>query len=180
MKGSDIGLTIMIFIVFISLQLFNILAIGIKNMKDNWAIYRCNPMILPFAGMFGHNGLDNFTYCIQNMNMNFMPYLMDPLNYIVNNITTTGEQYSSALTGFVSMGSGMSSGVQGMAEDGLAVLVNIFIVFQTMIIKLRDTFSKIVAVIVVLTYILAGVELTAISVWNGPVGGLTRWLAGIF
>ena len=39
---------------------YNILAVGIKNIQDNWPEYRCNPSIMPFAGTFGHDVMDNF------------------------------------------------------------------------------------------------------------------------
>ena len=45
----------------------NIVSVGIKNIEDNWPTYRCNPVVMPFAGMFGQNAVTNFTYCIQTM-----------------------------------------------------------------------------------------------------------------
>ena len=37
-----------------------------KDIKDNWPEYRCNPT-MPFASQFGVDPSENFTYCIQNM-----------------------------------------------------------------------------------------------------------------
>ena len=179
MKSSDIMLTIFIIFIFILLQLFNILAIGIKNIEDNWALYQCNPLILPFAGLFGHNGIQNFAYCIQNMNLNFMPYLTDPLNYMVNNLTESGNQFAGLFGNFAGMGTGINSGVIGMMEDGVSVLINLLIAMQTIIIKIKDTFGKIIGVIITLTYILAGIELTALSIWAGPIGAITRWVISL-
>ena len=71
MKGGDIGMTIMIFIIFILLFLFNILSAGINNIKKNWPEYRCNPMMMPFAKELGNmDPNENFTYCVQNMQAN--------------------------------------------------------------------------------------------------------------
>ena len=41
MKSSDLGLTILIILLFLVFYLFNILTIGIQNIKDNWIEYRC-------------------------------------------------------------------------------------------------------------------------------------------
>lgn len=179
MKSSDIMLTIFIIFIFILLQLFNILAIGIKNIEDNWALYQCNPLILPFAGLFGHNGVQNFAYCIQNMNLNFMPYLTDPLNYMINNLTDSGNQFAGLFGNFAGMGTGINGGVIGMMEDGVSVLINLLIAMQTIIIKIKDTFGKIIGVIITLTYVLAGIELTALSIWAGPIGAITRWVISL-
>jgi hypothetical protein len=176
MKTSDITLSIFIIFIFVLLQLFNILAIGIKNIEDNWPLYQCNPMILPFAGMFGHDGVKNFSYCIQNMNMNFMPYLTDPLNYMISNLTDSGNQFADLAGNFTGLGSGINSGIIGILEDGISVVMNIFISLQIIIIKIKDTFAKVIGIIITLTYILAGIELTALSLWAGPIGAVTKWV----
>ena len=62
MKGFDIILTLFIFLIFIGLFMFNFLTSGIQNIKDNWPEYRCNPTVMPFAGQFGFDPTENFTY----------------------------------------------------------------------------------------------------------------------
>ena len=62
MDSYDITLTITIILLFIFLFVFNIFTIGIKNIKNNWPKYRCNPSVMPFASMFGHDSSQNFTY----------------------------------------------------------------------------------------------------------------------
>ena len=84
MRSSDITLSIFIILVFLLMFIYNILAVGIKNIQDNWPKYRCNPSIMPFAGTFGHDVMGNFTYCIQNMQGDFMGYLLQPLTYLTN------------------------------------------------------------------------------------------------
>ena len=49
MKSSDITLTIFIVVLFILLFMVNILAVGIKNIENNWPTYRCNPVVMPFV-----------------------------------------------------------------------------------------------------------------------------------
>ena len=40
----------------------------VAEIKANWPLYRCNPMYMPLAD----NMEENFTYCIQSMQTNFM------------------------------------------------------------------------------------------------------------
>ena len=35
-----------------------------KDVTNNWAKYRCNPLVMPFAGMFGYNAKENFEFCM--------------------------------------------------------------------------------------------------------------------
>ena len=54
----------------------------VKEIRDNWPKYRCNPMYMPLAD----NMEENFTYCIQSMQTNFMGYLLQPLTFVTNSL----------------------------------------------------------------------------------------------
>jgi hypothetical protein len=38
--------------------------VTIRNIKENWGEYRCNPMVMPFAGLFGVNAKENLEFCM--------------------------------------------------------------------------------------------------------------------
>ena len=97
MRSSDITLSIFIILIFVAMYFYNILAVGIKNIQDNWPEYRCNPSIMPFAGTFGHDVMDNFTFCIQNMQGDFMGYLLQPLNYLTSVIGSVSGDLTAAI-----------------------------------------------------------------------------------
>ena len=84
MRSSDIFLSLIVLLIFAFLYYYNILAVGMKEIEDNWPVYRCNPSVMPFAGSFGHDVGDNFTYCIQNMQTDYMGVLLQPVNYLMN------------------------------------------------------------------------------------------------
>ena len=84
MKTSDLLSAIFIIIVFIGLYVLSFLVIGTKYIQDHWSLYRCNPTVMPFSSMFGHDTGENFTYCIQNMQTDYMGYLLEPVNYMTS------------------------------------------------------------------------------------------------
>ena len=94
MKSSDIALSVIIILIFVIIYVFNVLSVGIKNIQDNWPTYRCNPMVMPFAEVFGHEIMSNFTFCIQGMQTDYMKYLLQPLDYNFSVITNLGESLS--------------------------------------------------------------------------------------
>jgi hypothetical protein len=56
---------IILVIILIAGAIFGInKVIDVKNIKANWATERCNPMIMPFAGVFGYNTKENFEFCM--------------------------------------------------------------------------------------------------------------------
>ena len=119
MAASDITLTIIIVITFIALYLFNIFAVGIQRIKDNWPIYRCQPMIMPFASWFGHNTSKNFAYCIQNIQTNFMDDLLKPMNLNIGIL----DKLTSGLSTNLNFGRGFMSGFRFNLGD---IFSNIF------------------------------------------------------
>jgi hypothetical protein len=41
--------------------------VNIAEVANNWPVYRCNPLIMPFASLFGYNISENFNFCISNI-----------------------------------------------------------------------------------------------------------------
>ena len=61
---SDLTLTFLIIILFIVLYGIDYFAIGLKKIKDEWPKYKCNPMVMPFAGTLGYDTNANFINCV--------------------------------------------------------------------------------------------------------------------
>ena len=75
---------ISIFLLFIALDSFNA---NVQSIQDNWSLYRCNPMMMPFASYFAPEGTeitaqDNFSFCIQSMMTSFAPSITQPFEYL--------------------------------------------------------------------------------------------------
>jgi hypothetical protein len=179
MKSSDLGLAIFIFTVFIALYFFNILIIGMKTISANWPVYRCNPMIMPFASSVGPKGTDNvtnFVYCIQNMQSNYMGHLLKPINFNMSlmgaNANILGNSINSART-FISH---LTDSILKNLKSVFGIFYNIMIESQRLTINIKDLFGKFVGILASIIFILDGSLKTMGSAWNGPTGGLVRGL----
>ena len=177
MKSSDITLSIFIILVFIGLYFYNILAVGIKRIQDNWTEYRCNPMIMPFAGTFGHNVMSNFTHCIQNTQMDFMGYLLQPLNYLMSVMSKTIGGLMESIQDIRSFINVFRNMVLSIVQSIFGVFINILTQFQFIMIKMKDMLGKIVGVMATMMYILQGTLMTMQSSWNGPPGQMVRMMS---
>ena len=63
--------TIVVFVIITAIQI-GILFISFqlhifKDLKKNFAKYRCNPLVMPFVGNFGYNPVDNFNFCVKDV-----------------------------------------------------------------------------------------------------------------
>jgi hypothetical protein len=176
MKTSDITLTILIIIIFIILYVFNILAVGIKNIQNKWPQYRCNPIVMPFSSLFGHDTLSNFTFCVQSMMQNYMGFLMQPLHYNFGVLSNISSTITKDLTNVRAFFNYIRTSIEDMIQSTFGVFLNILIEFQRLTINIKDIFSKMIGIMVTLIFTIEGSINTMKSTWNGPPGELVRAL----
>ena len=176
MKGSDITLTLFIILIFVALFMFNIFVTGMKDIKENWPEYRCNPTIMPFSSQFGVDPSENFTYCIQNMQTGFMGYLLEPVNYALSLVNNLGGEFTEAIQSVRNVLNNIRNFVSSIVQNIFGVFLNILIQFQKIIIAMKDMVGKIVGIITVLLYTMDGVIKSMQSAWGSPAGDVMRAL----
>jgi len=150
---------------------------GVQNMQDNWALYRCNPIMMPFAGYIAPDGTttqDNFSFCIQNIMSSFAPTITQPFSYLqnmtlemVNSINTSTEKSTDA-------SSSMKSSIGGIFENIYSIFLNVIVEFNIIVIKLIDVQGKITAIIATVLYIMTTVMYTFESMWDGVPGAMIK------
>ncbi len=60
------GFTVLVLLLGIGIYFMNNLP-DFKEIKSNWAKYRCSPQVIPFASMYGHDTTENFQFCMKNI-----------------------------------------------------------------------------------------------------------------
>ena len=176
MKTSDITLSIFIILIFIVLYVFNVLSVGIQKIKDDWPQYRCNPIVMPFASVFGYDPMSNFSFCIQNMMSSYMGYLMQPIKYSFSVLGNISKDINDALTGVRAFFNNIRNYIQNIIQSVFGVFLNILIEFQRVTINIKDIFGKLIGILATLMYTLEGTVDTMESAWSGPPGQLVRAL----
>ena len=176
MKTSDLLLTIIIILIFIALYFSNVLAVGLENIKKNWPIYRCNPIIIPFASMFGHDPGENFVYCVQNIQQAYMSHLLQPSNYHNNILGAISSDIINSIQQIRKFFSKIRNFIKDIIQSIIGVFLNILISIQRLTIQLKDLFAKQVGILVTLLNILQGSILSMDAAWAGPSGQVIRFL----
>jgi hypothetical protein len=122
------------------------------EIKENWPLYRCNPLYMPLAD----NINENFVYCIQTMQSSYMEYLLQPIFFIVNTLGSTVGNLVSQI-----------NAVRGMFDKIRTFIPNIFtsifgsfstmtIEFEKISIGIRDLLGKTTGTLISVMYILDG------------------------
>ena len=176
MNVYDITLTIITIIVFIFLLLAPLLSTGIQNIKNNWVEYRCNPVVMPFAGIFGEDPTGNFTFCIHSMIKDFIGFLLEPIHQVLNVINSLGSGFKTALNDVRTVMAAIRNFITQIIQTVFGVFLNILIEIQKLIIRMVDTLGKFLGILTALLYVMDGSMMTMQSAWNGPPGQLVRAL----
>jgi len=126
--------------------------------------------------MFADNVEENFGYCIQNIQGNYMNYLLEPVNYVTGVLTEVGGEFSSNIMGVRNMISNLRDAFSTITSGIFGVFLNIVIEFQKMTISIKDLVGKIIGVVTIMMHVLSGAQMTMESAWNGPPGQMVKSL----
>jgi hypothetical protein len=175
-KGIDYINFVYINLGFISLVFAMYYFSAVAEIKKNWPKYRCNPMFMPLSD----NMQQDFIYCIQNMQTNFMGYLLQPLTFITSNLGSMGGVFSDAIGKIRQMLSFIRSMISEIIDSVFGVFLNLVIQFQKITMAIKDLVGKLIGVMVSIMYIMDGSVKTMQSAWNGPPGQMVRALGNCF
>ena len=176
MKSSDIALTLFILVMFVLLNAINMFSVGIKKVQDDWPIYRCNPTVMPFASVFGHDSMTNFVYCIQSMQTDYMDTLLQPLNYNFSVITNVGDVINESVNSARKFFNNLRNMITDTIQSIFGVFLSILIEFQRVTINIKDVFGKVVGILATIIHTLNGSIMAMESTWAGPPGQMVRAL----
>ena len=148
----------------------------ISEIKANWPLYRCNPMYMVLAD----DVEQNFTYCIQSIQTNFMGYLLAPITYITGTLGTQMSGFMNDIQNIRAMFDKIRTFFTSIVQSIFGVFLNLVIEFQRITIGIKDLIGKTVGIMVSLMYIMDGSVKTMNSTWNGPPGQMVRALGKCF
>lgn len=148
----------------------------LAEVKANWPLYRCNPMYMFLAD----NVEENFTYCVQSMQTNYMGYLLAPLTYITNVLGGQLGGFMNDIQNIRAMFNKIRTFFSSIIQSVFGVFLNLIIEFQRITIGIKDLIGKTIGIMVSLMYVMDGSVKTMNSTWNGPPGQLVRALGKCF
>jgi len=149
---------------------------SLQDIRDNWPVYRCNPMYMPLSTDIK----SDFTYCVQNMTKNMMGYLLQPLTYVLSNLGEVSSSFMTSINSVREMFNKIRNFATNIIQSIFGVFLNIIIEFQRITMGIKDLVGKMLGILVTLLYLMDGTIKTMNSAWNGPPGQMTRALGNCF
>lgn len=149
---------------------------AINEIKSDWATYRCNPLYMPLAD----NVDENFVYCIQSMQTNFMGFILQPLTFITDSLSNMLGSFMEEVNVIRTMFNKIRTFMSTIVQSIFGVFLNLVIEFQRITIGIKDLTGKLIGTMVTFMYIMDGSIKTMNSTWNGPPGQLVKTLGKCF
>jgi hypothetical protein len=149
---------------------------SIKNIKDNWPAYRCNPMYMPLSDDLQ----TDFTYCIQNIQTGMMGNLLQPITFITSSLSHVMSSVTEEINSVRGMFNKIRTFLSDIIQSIYGIFLNIVIEFIRIIISIRDLFGKTIGLMVTMMYVMDGSVKTMNSMWKGPPGQLVKALGKCF
>tara|TARA_B110001450_G_scaffold212622_1_gene204676 strand:- start:2134 stop:3066 length:933 start_codon:yes stop_codon:yes gene_type:complete len=176
MNATNLCYVIIIITIYVLLFLNASFTFNLNYIKLNWPMHRCNPLVMIFADSFGHDKKENFAYCIQSMQGNYLSYLLQPLNYSMAIIARIGKALVKALSSVRHLLSHVRSFLADIINTILGIFSSLIIFVIKFILNIKDILLKLIAVFATVTYTIRGSIFTMSSAWSGPPGQLVRFI----
>lgn len=166
--GLDIWTTVIIFIIFFLTTTYFYVLNHIQPIKANWANEKCNPAVIPFAGIIrgksGKEAIDftgeNFTGCVQTILQNITGYAFAPIYYLMKTYTETLNELSSSVNSIRGVFDKVRDSVKDFSEDTMGRTLNVTAPLVELTITARDILGKTVGTLTATLFTLFGSYLT--------------------
>ena len=185
--GSSTIFLILITIVFCIISCYCFVVANIQTIKNDWPNQRCNPRVMPFAGLinkpddmtYSEFTSQNFAYCSQNIISSGVGNAVQPLTFVISSLVTLADQLKTSLDSIRDMVDNVRTNIQSISEEIMGRLINITIPLQQIIIVFRDIIGKVQGTLTATLMTLLGSYYALRSLMGAIAELIIRFLIGL-
>lgn len=171
--GSDVWITIIIFIIFILIATYFHIMNHINPIISDWNNKKCSPAVLPFAGLINKPAnmsafeftASNFTDCINTILANISEDAFAPIHYLMHVFTKEFKIMAESINSIRALFHKIRTSVHTVIVDVMSRLLNIIMPIIQFIILSKDMFGKIIGTLNGTLFTLFGSYLTLKSLF---------------
>lgn len=149
---------------------------NIKDLKDNWQEYKCNPAYMPFAGFVGQDVFKTFTDCTMKSFHDYTGFVVDPIMSQFSTVANVVSEIDNSMSSMRVMMAQTRTGFLGIVGMVFGKIQNLMSQFQYIIIRMRTLLARVIGIMMSFIYIFYGGMRTGESVMNGPIGQTISFL----
>lgn len=157
--GSVLVTGLILFSFFLIFSYFYVMN-KLKPIKADWTNQRCNPAVMPFAGLINappHSSkveyaAENFYQCTQSILATIIGYFVAPINYTVEHMADFWKEIMVAVNMIRHVFAYIRNRIMAIVSNIFARIYNIIIPVQVILMKLKDILAKSVGVLTAALY----------------------------
>lgn len=169
--NGSVFFTISLLIAFFLMISYYLVKTQIIPIRNNWNKERCNPSVIPFAGMINappntsvyDYTYENFNYCINNIIKDVTSDATKPISAILHLFKKFLSGIKDAINDIRKVIDKVRTGVEDVSRNIMERTLNILIPFQVLMIAVKDIMGKAQALKVAGMYAAMGVYFTLMS-----------------
>ena len=185
--GSSLLLCIIITIVFLLLVSYCFALIYSQPIIDDWVNQRCNPSVMPFAGIInappGQSATDftkdNFDYCTQSVVKGVTGNAIQPLTFITSSITDVFNKIQEAINRIRAMFNKIRQQIRAVGEEIMGRIMNIMVPLQQVIIGMKSMLGRTQGILTAGLYTLLGSYYTLSSLMGSVAESIVTILVAL-
>lgn len=162
--GSDVWSSVIVCIIFIVLTVYFYYMNILQVVKSNWETERCNPLLIPFAGIINKpnnmTGLEytaeNFTDCINSFLKYVAEVALAPLQYIIVVIQKSCEELIESINLLREYVKNIRKNFSDIISKIYTAIANITVSFVEFTVKIKDSLAKISGILTTSLFTLFG------------------------
>lgn len=139
-----------------------------------WTSHRDNPSVIPIAGLFGKNTQQNLQGVIYNKFKTNFSFLIQPIQYILSLITSILGNLLNSMNIFRTILKPIREFFTNAASSFYDKINSFSIMIVYSFSKMRNLLNRLSSSFRLVLYTLQSIQLTIKSVWNGPIGDVSR------
>jgi len=125
---------------------------GIDQVKKNWAYYRCQPSIMPFASLYGYDTAQNFEFCMKNMFMSHASDITGPFTEIQGLFSEVLGDISTAMNSIREGVATMGGGINVIFQDFTDRITSFFFQLRISAIRIKTLIGRMYALMFSVLY----------------------------
>jgi hypothetical protein len=116
---------------------------NLAEISKNFAKYRCNPLMMPFAGQFGYDAKENFNFCITNILNNKAAEIFAPLYGILSQFTSILTVMMNATLGIRKLFSNFFLSVNSFIGNVRNRIQNLLLQIRISFLKMNNLMARV-------------------------------------
>jgi hypothetical protein len=142
-----------VFIILLAIGFyFTNISTNMREVSANWAKYRCDPSIMPFASLYGYNTAENFNYCMGGVFNTFSADSTSSFTDTIGAFTGVLSSIGSSIDGLRTTTATLGGGINVMFQDFTDRITNFFFRLRMSAIRIKMLMSRLYTILFSIMY----------------------------